>query len=181
MTNISGSHWSASQTLAWIICQKPLKLENREWTSDMGPEIEGAQRKLAEAIGGGQVQARGRNQPHGLWEPVPPDPFCIPGLVMIVGEHGEMRPLLPHKRYDGPCWQSIVFDADQIKHAFPEPPPLSAWDWMLKNANKAQKRDNLIRDCMKETGCTKRNAEAVYKELPEELRRPRGKRIRNCE
>ena len=174
MTSRSGSRWSASQALAWIICQKPLKLESREWTSDMGPQIESAQRKLAEALEAGQVQAWGRSLPHGLLEPVPRDPFCIPGLVIIVGEHGEMRPLLPHTRYDGPRWQSIEFDADQIKHVFPKPPFL-AQKWMSKNATKGQKRDSLVKDCMKATRCTKRDAEAAYKELPEELRRPRGK------
>ena len=180
MTDRNGSPWSASQALAWIVCQRPLKLEDREWTSDMGPQIEGAQSKLAEAIGGGQVQAWGRRQAHGLLEAVPRDPFCIPGLVVIVGEHGDMRSLLPHKPYAGPRWQSIEFDADQIKHVFPKPPFL-AQKWMSKNATKGQKRDSLVRDCMKATGCTKRDAEAAYKELPEELRRPRGKPIRNCE
>ena len=80
MADRNGSPWSASQALAWIICHKPLKLQNREWTSDMGPKIEGAQRALAAAIAAGQVQAWGRSQPHGLFEPIPRDPFCIPGL-----------------------------------------------------------------------------------------------------
>jgi hypothetical protein len=181
MTNRNGSPWSASQALAWIICQEPLKLENQEWTKDMGPEIKSAQMKLTEALAAGQIEAWGRRQPHGLLEPVPRDPFRIPGLAVIVGEHGEMRPLLSHKRYDGPCWQSIEFDADQIKHVFPKPPVPIAQEWMSKNANKGQKRDSLLRDCRKATGCTKRDAEAAYKELPEELRRPRGKPIRSCE
>jgi hypothetical protein len=181
MSNRNGSPWSASQAISWIIRKKPLKLEDREWTTDMGPKLAEAQRKLAEAIGAGQVQAWGRSQPHGLLEPVPRDPFRIPGLVVIVGEHGEMRPLLSRKRYDGPRWQSIEFDADEIKHVFPKPPVPTAQEWMSKNANKRHKRDSLVRDCMKATGCTKRDAEAAHKELPEELRRTRGKPTRNCE
>jgi hypothetical protein len=181
MTSRSGSRWSASQALAWIICQKPLKLESREWTSDMGPLIEAARRKLAKAIGSGQLQAWGRKQPHGPLEAVPSDPFRIPGLVVIVGEHGEMRSRLPQKPYAGARWQSIEFDADQIKGVFPKPPVPTAQEWMLKNANKGRKRDSLVKDCMKATRCTKRDAEAAYKELPEELRLRRGKPSRNCE
>jgi hypothetical protein len=36
MTDRNGSPWSASQALAWIICDKSLRLENQLWTSDMG-------------------------------------------------------------------------------------------------------------------------------------------------
>ena len=50
---------------------------------------------------------------------------------------------------------------------------------MLKNASKDQKRYSLVQVCMQATGCKKREAEAVYKELPEELRSPRGRPIRN--
>ncbi len=94
MTNRNGLPWTASQALAWIIGKKPLKLEEGQWTEEMGPKIKGAQKELAAAIGGGQVQAWGRSQPHGVLEPVPRDPFCIPGLAVIVGEHGEIRSLL---------------------------------------------------------------------------------------
>jgi hypothetical protein len=100
--------------------QKPLKLEEREWTPDMGPEIRGAQKKLRAAIASGQVRAWGRKQPHALLELIPSDPFRIPGLIVIVGEHGDMRPLLPHKQCFGPRWDSIEFEADEIKHAFPQ-------------------------------------------------------------
>jgi hypothetical protein len=50
---------------------------------------------------------------------------------------------------------------------------------MLKNASKDQKRYALVQECMKATDCKKRDAEAVYKELPEELRSQRGRPIRN--
>jgi hypothetical protein len=144
MSNKNGSPWFASQALSWIICQKPLKLEGREWTMDMGPKLAEAQRKLAEAISAGDIQARGRSQPHGLLEQVPRDPFCIPGLPVVVGEHGDMRSLLPQRPYAGPRWQSIEFDADQIVAVFPKPAPLAAQGWMLNNATKQKKRDSLI-------------------------------------
>jgi hypothetical protein len=182
MSNRNGSPWSASQALSWIICQKPRKLEGREWTTDMGPKLAEAQRKLAEAISAGDIQAWGRSQPHGLLEQVPRDPFCIPGRPVIVTEHGELRELLPHRyHYDGPRWHSIEFDADQIKGKFPVPAPPTVQDWMLKNATKEKKRDSLVRDCMDETGCTKREAEAAYKELPDTQRRRQGKPPRKSE
>lgn len=174
ITSTNTSRCTAAQALAWIICKKPLKL--MEWTTDMGPKIEDAQRALAAAIGAGQVQAWGRSQPHGLFEPIPRDPFCIPGRPIIVGAHGEMRELLPHRyHYDGPRWHFIEFDPDQIKDVFPAPPPPTVQDWMRSHATKEQKRDSLVHDCMKDTGCTKRAAEAAYKELPDALRRRRGK------
>ena len=185
MADRNGSPWSASQALAWIICHKPLSLENQQWTSDMGPKIEGAQRTLATAIAAGQVQAWGRSQPHGLFEPIPRDPFCIPGLPVVVGEHGDMRSLLPQKQYAGRRWHSIEFDADQIKGAFQEPAPPSVLGWMLNNslneANKKKKKADLVDECMAETGCKQREAKAAYKELPETLRRMRGKPSRNSQ
>ena len=75
--------WTAAQALSWIIQQKPLDL--REWTSDMGPQLKDAQRKLASEITSGTVQAWGRKQPHGLAEQMPRDPFRIPGLTVAVG------------------------------------------------------------------------------------------------
>jgi hypothetical protein len=185
LTNRNGSPWSASQALAWIICQKPLRLENQEWTSDMGPQLQQAQRKLAAAIASGEVRAWGRREPHGLLEQIPRDPFCISGLSVIVGEHGDMRPLLPQKNYGGPHWQSIEFDADQIRGAFPEPTPPSVLDWMRNNAlnkaNKKKKRADLVKECMATTGCKQREAKAAYQELPDTLRRTRGKPARNSE
>jgi hypothetical protein len=179
MSNKNGSPWSASQALSWIIRQKPLKLEEGEWTTDMGPKLAKAQRKLAEAIRAGDIQARGRSQPHGLLEQVPRDPFGIPGLPVVVGEHGDMRSLLPQRPYAGPRWHSIEFDADQIKGKFPVPASPTVQDWMLKNATKKKKRYSLVKDCMQATGCKKLEAEAAYKELPEELRSRRGRPIRN--
>jgi hypothetical protein len=177
--------WSASQALAWIIRRKALSLEKREWTPDMGPELEAAQRKLAELIGSGQVQAWGRSQPHSMVDRMPSDPFRIPGLTVVVGPHGDMKTLPPHlppdKRYQGDVWHAIEFEADEIKQAYPRPPPIPAAEWMRKNAEDHAatgtigKRDVMVRDCMSATGCKKREAEAAHKNLPESLKRPRGK------
>jgi hypothetical protein len=180
MADSNGSPWSASQALAWIICHKPLRLENQQWTSDMGPQLQQAQAKLAAAIGSGEVHAWGRREPHGLLERIPRDPFRISGLSVIVGEHGDMRPLSPHKQYDGPRWLSVEFEADQIKRAFPKL-YISAQAWMSKNASRDQKRDSLVRDCMDATGCTKRAAAAAYNDLPDTQRRRKGKPPRNFE
>jgi hypothetical protein len=182
MTNRNGSPWSASQALAWIICQKPLKLEERQWTEDMSPNLEQAQQKLAAAIGSGEVQAWGRREPHPMLEQIPRDPFCCPGRPVIVAPLGDMRALLPHKyQYDGPRWHVTEFDAAQIKRVFPKSPLAAAREWMLKNASKDQKRYSLLQECMKATGCKRREAEAIYKQLPDELRSPRGRPIRNSE
>jgi hypothetical protein len=134
--NENNLRWSASQVLAWIIRQEPLKLERREWTSDMGPGIEDAKRRLAAAIASGQVRAWGREKPHGLAEKMPSDPFRISGLSVVVGVHGEITTLEPHKPYVGPVWHSIEFEADEIQQAFPKPPPLSAIEWMQIEANR---------------------------------------------
>jgi hypothetical protein len=182
MTDRRGSPWSASQALSWIICQEPLKLENREWTSDMGSQIDEAQRKLTAAIGSGKVQAWGRREPDTLIEPIPRDPFCIQGKPVIVGAHGEMRELLPHRyQYDGPRWHFVEFDEDQIKAVFPAPPPPAVQEWMLNNAKKEKKQLGLVDDCMDATGCTKREALEAYRSLPDELRRKRGRPVRNSE
>jgi hypothetical protein len=175
--------WSAAEALSWIIRQQSLGLEH--WTTDMGPGIEPAQKGLADAIATGRVGAWGRKQaqPHGLVEQVPSDPFRIQGLEMVVGVHGDMTTLPPHKlnKYKGPRWQSIEFEADEIKQTWPKPPPPRATDWMLKEAQRLQaagrigKRDDMVRRCREETGCTKRQAEAAHKDLPEDLRRSRGK------
>jgi hypothetical protein len=161
--------------------KKPLKLEEGEWTSDMGPEISDAQKKLAAVIASGQVRAWGRKTPHALIELIPSDPFRIQGLPVIVGEHGDMRPLLPHKGYDGPRWSSIEFEVHEIKNAFPNPPSTSAKEWMLNKAKQLEdagrigKRDGMVSDCMTATGCTKREAEAAHKSLPEKFKKPQGR------
>jgi hypothetical protein len=145
-----------------------------------GAQLQQAQEKLAAAIGRGEVHAWGRREPHGLLEQIPRDPFCISGLSVIVGEHGDMRPLSPHRQYNGPRWLSIELEPDQIKRAFPKP-DFSALAWMSENASRDQKRDSLVRDCMNATGCTKRTAEAAYNDLPDAQRRRRGKPSRNFE
>jgi hypothetical protein len=155
---------------------KPLTLERGEWTADMGPELHEAQNKLASAIAAGQVHAWGRRQAHELTEKIPNDPFRIRNLRIVVGPYGEMTTLPPFQRYIGPRWHSIEFEADEIKQAFPVPPPVSARDWMLKEAQQTRaKRYLLVQECMKATNCTKRQAEAAYKSLPDELKWKRGR------
>ena len=101
---------------------------------------------------------------------------------MIVGEHGDIRPLQPHKQYDGPRWHSIEFEPDEIKRECPKAPPPSAKNWLLKEAERLHgkgKRDSMVHDCMAATNCSRREALAAYKELPNGLRRPRGKPSKN--
>jgi hypothetical protein len=167
--------WSAAQAYGWIIQQKALGL--REWTRDMGPKISDAQKKLAELIDDGKVNAWGRNQLHGPLEQIPNDLFRISDITVVVGIHGDMKTTTPHKPYTGPPWHSIEFEADEIKHAFPQPPPPSAEEWMVNNAHKGDKRDYMVQACRRETGCTKRAAEAAYKNLPDGLRRKRGRPV----
>jgi hypothetical protein len=174
--------WSAAQALAWIIRQEPLEL--RQWTADMGPMIKDAQMKLTAVIAAGEVQALGRKQSHGSVEQIPSDPFRIPGLAVVVGVHGDMTALAPHKLYEGPRWNLVEFEADDIKRAFPKPPPISTTEWMLKEAGPhaggpIAKRDDMVHRCMRETNCTKREAEAAHKSLPKELKRKRGKPPKN--
>jgi hypothetical protein len=119
---------------------------------------------------------------------MPSDLFQIPGLTVVVGIHGEMttlaaRPHQPFSLYEGPLWHSIAFEAFEIERMWPKPPPLPAVDWMLQEAERALKaaghlckRHDLIERCKTETGCTRREAEAAHKTLPEHLRGGRGRR-----
>jgi hypothetical protein len=179
---VAGMRWTAAQALASIIRQTPLKLS--EWTSDMGPMIKDAQTVLSRAIAAGSVQALGRKQPQDLVERIPSDPFRLPGSNVVIGPHGDMTTLAPHKPYVGPRWHLVEFEADEIKQAFPKPPPISAAEWMLREAGQhaggpIAKRDDMVRRCMNETNCTKREAEAAHKSLPEGLKRKPGKPPKN--
>jgi len=176
--------WSAAQALAWIIRQAPLEL--KKWTSEMGPEIEPAAIKLGRAIGADQVSAWGRIKRHGLLKRIPGEDFRIPGLTLTVGPHGELTtsPRRKLSTYEGHKWHDIEFDPDDIKREWPKPPPTSAKDWMLKEAKKnvggfIAKRDDMVGRCMEETNCTKREAEAAHKSLPEGLKRKRGRTPKN--
>jgi len=173
--------WLASETLAWIILRKPLSLEKNEWTPDMGPKLKDAQRTLAGALSSGRVHAYGRREPQGPIGPMPNDSFRDQGVPVVVGAHGDLTSLAPHKPYAGPRWLSIEFEADEIEREWPKPPPPSAMKWMHKEAEAQAgrgtigKRDVMVRDCMNATGCTKREAEAAHKSLPDKLKRQRGK------
>jgi len=172
--------------MSWIIQHEPLGL--REWTSGIWPLLQDAQRKLASEIAAGNVQAWGRKQPHGLAEQMPRDPFRIPGLTVVVGVHGEMTTLAarahqPFSSYEGPRWHSIEFEAVEIERAWPKPPPLSAVDWMLRQAEQVlkttghpAKRHDLLDRCRTETRCTRREAEAAHKMMPEQFKGGRGRR-----
>jgi hypothetical protein len=181
--------WSAAQTLSWIIRQEPLEL--KQWTTDMGQLIISAQKQLANEIAAGHVHVWGRPQPHGLVEQVPNSQFQISGPTVAVGVHGDMitltaRPHQPFSSYEGPRWHSIEFDAVEIERAWPKPPPLSTVDWMLREAKGAvnaaghlAKRHDLIDRCRAETGCSRRQAEAAHKTLPEQFKGGRGRRKSN--
>jgi len=162
--------------------QEPLEL--RDWKSEMSPDLRAAQEALARAIGEGRVHAWGRPKPHALIEQIPSDPFRIPGLRLVVNPHGDMGTLPPHKihQYEGPRWHMIEFDPNEIKREWARPPPLAAQDWMLKEAKKFRdaggplpKREFMLKDCMDATQCTKQEAEAAHKRLPQEYKRPRGR------
>lgn len=171
--------WSAAQTLSWIIRKTPLELT--DWTSDMGPMIKDAQKKLARVIASGEVQAWGRKKPHEITEKIPNDPFRIPGCEVAVGVYGDMGPLIPHKPYNGPRWHFVEFEADEIQKALPKPPSPPVMEWMQKEAEQLHaqgsvgKRDDMVKRCMKAANCTKREAEAAHKSLPESLKRKKGK------
>jgi hypothetical protein len=183
--SIKNSKWSAAQTLAWIIRQEPLEL--RKWASDMGSQLEPAAKKLSEAIGGGDVNAWGRPEPHALTERIPNDQFSIQDITLIVTPHGDLATLPRHRlfSYKGRRWHGIEFEADGVKKVFPGPPPVSAMEWMQNEAQgQAEngcipKRDVIIQDCMGATGCTKRQAAAAHKALPDNLKRRRGKPTKN--
>jgi hypothetical protein len=49
----------------------------------------------------------------------------------------------------------------------------------LHAAGSIGKRDVMVRDCMRATGCKKREAEAAHKSLPDKLKRRPGKPRKN--
>jgi hypothetical protein len=124
-----------------------------------------------------------------LAEQIPSDPFRIPGLTVAVGVHGEMvtlpaRAHQPSSSYTGPRWHSIEFESVDIERAWPKPPPLAAVDWMLREAERVlkttghlAKRHDLLDRCRRDIRCTRREAEAAHKMLPEQFRGGRGRRI----
>ncbi len=184
--------WSAAETLSWVIDRKPIKLPS--WPSYRGRQIELAQRELATAIANGGVRAWGRNiKKPALLEQIPADPFKLKkidrtNVAVVVGVHGDIAVLPPHKRYPGDDdarWRDIEFDQVEIKREWPMLPSKKAQDWMLKEARRLHakgqigKRDDMVRRCMKDTGCTKRLAEAAHQTLPKALRRARGKPPKN--
>ena len=181
---VAGMRWTAAQALAWIIRQTPLGLS--EWTPEMGPEIEPAAIKLGRAIGADQIGAWGRMKRHGPVTRIPGEDFRISGLTLIVGSHGELAtsPRYKFSTYEGTQWHAIEFDPNEIKREWPKPPPISATEWMLREAGQhaggpIAKRDDMVHRCMSETNCTKREAEAAHKSLPEGLKRKRGKPPKN--
>ena len=177
--------WSASQALSQIICGEPLKLEAQEWKTEMGPGIAGAQMKLAAAISQGQIRAFGRRTPHAALEGVPADILRIADVEITVSAHGDIVSLRPYRPYLGEQWQSIEFEADEVKRLFPGRPKPCVEEWMHAEASKLKangiigKRDLLVADCRRATRCTKREAEAAHRNLPQDLRRGIGKPTKN--
>jgi hypothetical protein len=175
--------WTAAQTLSWIIQQEPL--EFRDWSTGIGPKIEPAQKTLATGIGAGKITAWGRRERHGSLEQIPGGDFRISGMPLTIGPHGDLATIPRHKIsiYEGTDWKDIEFESDQIKSAWPKPPPSSAMVWMLQEAERVlkttghlAKREDLLTRCRMGTGCKKREAEAAHKMLPERLKGGRGRR-----
>lgn len=168
--------WSAAQTLGWIIRGDPRDLGS--WTTDMGPELKNAETELAKAIGAERVRAWGRLDPDSPVRQIDGSNFRHSGLVVEPG--GELA-TRPPRYYKGERFKFIEFDEDEVKRAFIAPPPTDAKEWMLDEAKRLQalgrkgKRADMVRDCMRATGCRKRVAEAAHGTLPPEFRRPRGK------
>lgn len=174
--------WSASQTLSQIICRKPLRLEDRQWTSDMGPKLQEAQKRLAASLSEDDVRAFGRKSRHAALEGVPGNIFRIKRVELVVSPHGELQNLSPHRElYEGEEWQSIEFDATEIRKTFPSPPRQSVEQWMQQEANRYEaegkigKRTAMVDACRQTTGCTRREAEDAHARLPQHLRRKKGK------
>jgi hypothetical protein len=181
--------WNAAQALTWVTRREPLDLGS--WTPEILPPIEGAQQQLAKAIGADQIRAWGRPERtrtradrDGPTEQIPSSIFR--NTRQIVDFTGDIA-TRPHTEcYYGPRWLAIEFDEDEIKRAFPKPPPPDATNWMLDEGQRLQaegrkgKRADMVKDCMKATCCTKRAAEAAHGMLPQEFRRPRGKSPRTA-
>jgi hypothetical protein len=147
----------------------------------MGPKLRQAQEALRHAIASTSVKAWGRPKPQAPYEQVPGEQFRILGLPVAVDVYGEMVSLRPEKPYDGPTWHSLEFKPQEIKHAFPPLPPLSATEWMLNEAKTMKalgrigKREDMVKRCREATKCTDRQAKAAYGRLPLDLRLARGK------
>jgi hypothetical protein len=174
--------WSAAQTLSWIIQQEPLEL--KDWRVGMGPKMEPAQKTLTTGIGANKISAWGRKKRHGSHEQIPGGDFRISGVLLIVGPHGDLATVPRHKlsTYEGVRWEDIEFDPAEIKREWPKPPSASANIWMKHEAGRLfkqwgqpGKRDDMVRDCMNATNCTRRGALSAYQGLPPNLRRMRGK------
>jgi hypothetical protein len=177
--------WSAAEALSWVMRRVPRDLPS--WTPDMGPEIETAQKELAAAIGAEKVRAWGRLKRDDPEQQIPSDKLRHTGLVVDFA--GELTTSRPHRCYEGERgkrWKWIEFEEDEIKRAWPTLPSASAAQWMLTEAKRLQglcrkgKRADMVKDCMKAIGCTKREAEAAHAKLAPEFKRPRGKSPKNA-
>jgi len=145
----------------------------------MGPHLQQAKKDIAGAIAAEQLTVWGALSDVSPQQQVPAERFRRHDVV--VDEFGEMVPRFPHKPYHGPRWKHIEFDLEQVQRLWPKPPPPSSSAWMLtetrtlNSQGRIGKRDDLVKRCMAETGCTKRAAELAHKQLPDELRRPKGR------
>jgi hypothetical protein len=112
--------WRASRVLAFLIRRD----EKTEWTIEMGPHIERTAILLAAFISAGLVRAWGRRldprtgKPiNHMLEQIPGDIFRISDFTLIVGIDGRLAtaPARNLFRYEGPRWQDIEFDEEEIK------------------------------------------------------------------
>jgi hypothetical protein len=123
--------------------------------------------------------------PRAVINRIYPKVFCVEKDVLRV-EEGVLKRLPP----DAPAAGTAPTpDAEAGPEELP-PPPVTrpaelAVTWMLNQANayaakgSIGKRGTMISACTTVTGCTKRDAEAAHKSLPDHLKRRRGKPRKN--
>lgn len=172
---------TAAEVLSLLICGATKVLP--DWTSDLGPDLKAAQRKLADFIGSGKLPAYGRATPHGLKEPVPPELFNIRGVPVVVGPHGDMASLVPHKKYHGPIYTDIEFESEDVRKLFPAVDVMAVMmslaEQEIARTGQPGKREDLIKRTAAAARCPQREAVAAHKNLPELLRRTRGNRSKS--
>jgi hypothetical protein len=185
--------WTAAEALSWI--NHGVATPLRSWDQGTYSGIEEAQRTLRAALADGRVRARGRVEIQdavtgrvvggGVLVDVPSDQFKLSDIEVVVGVHGDMVTLPASKRAEytrrGPCWRDLEFDAAEVKRVWPKPPSQLARKWMLaeakrlKDSGRIGKREDLLKGCMKNTRCTRRECIAAYQKLPAGLRLHQGK------
>lgn len=178
------SRLTADEALARVIRGKEIPL--RDWERDMGPRLNDAERRLAEAVGSARVKAFGRENFALPKKQIPAECFNEDGAV--IGFDGRLKlPRAPYNYPPGHGWSHVELDAADMRREFPAPDRVeraaSAREWMEAEARKhiekhggpAKRDDDLIPRCMKECSVTRREAEAAHRALPSELKAARGR------